>query len=52
MGGMDGLHLAATFWNKKIYPLIEQKLFMVIKTHCGDTVDGRNPAPPGMYKTL
>ena len=21
-------------------------------SNCGDTVDGRNPAPPGMYKTL
>ena len=22
------------------------------KKHFGNTVDGRNPAPPGMYKTL
>ena len=28
------------------------KGFVDLSTYSGGTVDGRNPAPPGMYKTL
>ena len=30
----------------------KEKGFVDLSTYSGGTVDGRNPAPPGMYKTL
>ena len=44
------IHVLADFFKKLVSRKRQEATSLVV--HSSDSVDGRNPAPPGMYKTL